>query len=301
MMGVPHLNIPIIKDRLLFSILKSNPRNSSETFYFSIENTPEYQYRPFCQDFGPPSILQLYKFTNYVESLLKDRKEKYVHFFSTPNQEFKSNNVMYISFFRMIHFKLTAEEAYKPLSKLNGQLIPFRDVANGPSTFDLHVIDILRGICKAIENGWFDFNHFNADQCEFLEKLENGNMNWIIPGKLLSLSSPYSFDSLPGNPDIKVANSKTVIPIFQRDDMKINYIVRLNKHYYNSNDFIEAGIKHIDLYFDDGTIPSDSIIQSFFNIVDDKENIVAVHCKSGLGRAFVFFIYLLFLINEYID
>lgn len=288
-----HLNIPIIKDRLLFSILKSNPRSSSSTFYFTVENESDFQYQPFFEDFGPPSLPQLYKFVKYVESLLQERKEKILHFYSSTSPAAKSNLSVYISFFRMIHFKYTAKEAFKPLENIAGQLRSFRDASNSKSLFDLTVLDVLKGVQKAIENKWFDFSKFDLEKWIFLQKLENGNMTWIIPGKLLAFSSPYSFDALPGCPDVKVATVQTVIPIFKQEDMKINHIIRLNKKFYDENEFIEAGFKHTDLYFPDGTIPSEAIINKFFDILDEEDSIVAVHCKAGLGRAYVFFLFLI--------
>lgn len=292
-----HLNIPIIKDRLLFSILKSNPRSSNTTFYFTIENEPEYQYQPFFEDFGPPSLPQLYKFATHVDTLLQERKEKILHFYSTPSPASKSNLSLYITFFRMVHFNYTAKEAFKPLENIAGQLRPFRDASSAKSLFDLSVFDVLKGIQKAMENKWFDYSKFDLEKWTFLSKLENGNMTWIIPGKLLAFASPYSFDALPGRPEIKVANAQAVISIFQRDDMKVNHVIRLSKKFYDENEFIQAGIKHTELYFPDGTIPPDRVIDKFFDILDEEDSVVAVHCKAGLGRAYViiFFFFSRFL------
>lgn len=292
-----HLNIPIIKDRLLFSILKSNPRSSSTTFYFTVENEPEYQYQPFFEDFGPPSLPQLYKFTSYVESLLQERKEKILHFYSTPAPAAKSNLSLYISFFRMIHFNYTAKEAFKPLENIAGQLRPFRDASSAKSLFDLSVYDVLKGIQKAIDNKWFVYSKFDLEKWLFLQKLENGNMTWIIPGKLLAFASPYSFDALPGRPEVKVATAQTVISIFQREDMKINNVIRLSKKFYDEKEFIDAGIKHTELYFPDGSIPPDRVIEKFFDILDEEGSVVAVHCKAGLGRAFVYYIFYFFFFS----
>ena len=37
---------------------------------------------------------------------------------------------------------------------------------------------------------WFDIQKFNVKDYEFYEKIENGDMNWIVPGKILAFSSP---------------------------------------------------------------------------------------------------------------
>jgi cell division cycle 14 len=39
--------------------------------------------------------------------------------------------------------------------------------------------------------GWFDFRKFDIAEYEHYEKIENGDLNWVIPGRLLAFSSPY--------------------------------------------------------------------------------------------------------------
>ena len=48
------------------------------------------------------------------------------------------------------------------------------------------------------------------------------------------------------------------------------------------------GIDHVDMYFDDGSNPSDDIVRAFIRIAEEviekRKMKVAVHCKAGLGR-----------------
>ena len=44
------------------------------------------------------------------------------------------------------------------------------------------------------------------------------------------------------------------------------------------------GFKHSDLYFLDGSVPSEEIVQRFMEIGEGEAGAVAVHCKAGLGR-----------------
>jgi len=48
--------------------------------------------------------------------------------------------------------------------------------------------------------------------------------------------------------------------------------------------FTDAGFDHRDLFFVDGSTPSDEIAAKFIDIVDKAAGAVAVHCKAGLGR-----------------
>lgn len=42
---------------------------------------------------------------------------------------------------------------------------------------------------------------------------------------------------------------------------------------------MDAGFDHIDLFFVDGSTPSDEIVQRFINVIDSAKGAVAVHCK----------------------
>jgi len=64
----------------------------------------------------------------------------------------------------------------------------------------------------------------------------------------------------------------------------VTTIIRLNKKCYDKRIFTKAGFDHHDMYFVDGTTPSDQIIAKFNDICEKAKGMLAVHCKSGLGR-----------------
>lgn len=183
----------------------------------------------------------------------------------------------------MIYLQVSADEAYDPFANLSGVLRPYRDASNLQSVFDLTIQDCLRGAAKAISNNWFDYMTFDPREWYTMEQLEKGDMNWIIPGKLLAFASPYSNSYLPGG--IKVATPADIIPIFQQ--IGITHVIRLNKQFYDAKDFIDAGIGHTELFFPDGSIPTQLILDKFMDVVENEE-VVAIHCRAGLGRTYVF-------------
>jgi cell division cycle 14 len=61
-------------------------------------------------------------------------------------------------------------------------------------------------------------------------------------------------------------------------------VIRLNDVKYDRNRFLKHGIKHTDLFFIDGSTPSDKIVNEFLRITENEPGSVAVHCKAGLGR-----------------
>lgn len=105
-------------------------------------------------------------------------------------------------------------------------------------------------------------------------------MNWILPGKFLAFSGPsakrtefYGYRTL---------TPEDYISYFKKHG--ITTVVRLNKRMYEKRRFTDHGIKHIDLYFPDGTCPSDAILKRFLEVAEGEPGALAVHCKAGLGR-----------------
>jgi len=68
---------------------------------------------------------------------------------------------------------------------------------------------------------------------------------------------------------------------FRRND--VTTIIRLNKKIYDANRFMEAGFDHRDLFFIDGSTPSDPIVKQFLDIAESAPGAIAVHCKGELG------------------
>ena len=61
-------------------------------------------------------------------------------------------------------------------------------------------------------------------------------------------------------------------------------IVRLNKKIYDARRFTDAGFDHFDLFFIDGSVPSDSIVRQFLELSENQDGAIAVHCKGEIWR-----------------
>lgn len=127
-------------------------------------------------------------------------------------------------------------------------LVPFRDAGEEPSNFECTVLDCLKGLSKAINLGWYNFSKFDYKEYEYNHKLDNGDMNWIIPRKILALSSPTDKrgDGLPPSNFVKT---------FLK--MKVKAVIRLNEPLYDENTFRDEGINVYDMEFLDGSCPDD--------------------------------------------
>lgn len=67
-------------------------------------------------------------------------------------------------------------------------------------------------------------------------------------------------------------------PYFKKHN--VTAVVRLNKKIYEAKRFTDAGFEHYDLFFIDGSTPSDNIVRRFLNICENTEGAIAVHCKG---------------------
>ena len=83
----------------------------------------------------------------------------------------------------------TAEEAWSFFEKVDPPFVPFRDALANDCNYDCTILDCLRGLEYGIKLGWYDPKSFKIQEYEYYEKLENGDSNWVIPGKMLAFSS----------------------------------------------------------------------------------------------------------------
>ena len=67
-------------------------------------------------------------------------------------------------------------------------------------------------------------------------------------------------------------------------NLGVSCIVRFNSKCYDRNVFIANGIRHVDLFYEDGGNPTETILQAFLTLCENERGAIAVHCKAGLGR-----------------
>uniref|UniRef100_A0AAV2MRG6 Protein-tyrosine-phosphatase n=1 Tax=Knipowitschia caucasica TaxID=637954 RepID=A0AAV2MRG6_KNICA len=269
-----------ITDQLYFAILQQRIKSTADRHCFCIDD--ELAYENFYADFGPLNLAMFYRFccklTKKLKSISLSRKK--IIFYSCGDQKKQANAAYLIGSYAVMHLDFTPDEAYNILVSRNSTFIPFRDASFGTCLFKLNILDCLRAIHKALEFGWLDFSNFDVEEYEHYERAENGDFNWIIPGKFLAFSGPH--------PKSKIENGyplhapEAYIPYFRKHN--VTTVIRLNKKMYDARRFTDSGFEHHDLFFVDGSSPNDSIVRKFLNICENAEGGVAVHCKAGLGR-----------------
>uniref|UniRef100_A0A3Q1J4G8 protein-tyrosine-phosphatase n=1 Tax=Anabas testudineus TaxID=64144 RepID=A0A3Q1J4G8_ANATE len=250
-----------ITDQLYFAILRQKIKSTAERHCFCIDE--ELAYENFYADFGPLNLAMFYRFccklTKKLKAITITRKK--IIFYTCGDQKKQANAAYLIGSYAVMHLNMLPEDAYSLLS-------------------DIAFLYCLHAVYKALQYGWLDFSNFDVEEYEHYERAENGDLNWIIPGKFLAFSGPH--------PKSKIENGyplhapEAYIPYFRNHN--ITAIVRLNKKMYDARRFTDSGFEHHDLFFVDGSTPNDSIVRKFLNICENAEGAIAVHCKAGLGR-----------------
>ncbi|XP_035735368.1 dual specificity protein phosphatase CDC14AB-like [Vespa mandarinia] len=270
-----------IKNKLYFATLKNErlePRKTENINFFSIDN--ELVYNNFYNDFGPLNLACLYRYCYKVNKKLNNpiNKHKQIVHYTSKSERKRANAAYLIASYAILYLNKTPKEAYKPLV-LKNELVSFRlfqDASLGPSIYNIHLLDCLNAIYKAALFGLFNFDDFDLIEYEKYEQFQNGDLNWMIPQKLLAFVTPST-------------ENKT---IYHPPQYYINYflnngvvaVVRLNTKTYDSNSFTKAGISHYDMFMPDGTVPPKRILCKFLRLVETTNGAIAVHCKAGLGR-----------------
>ncbi|XP_075218023.1 dual specificity protein phosphatase CDC14C-like isoform X2 [Lycorma delicatula] len=274
-----------IKDRLYFVTLRTRtkPTSTANTHYFSVDD--ELIYENFYSDFGPLNLAMLYRYCTELNKKLQMNssitcKKKIVHYTTTDDKK-RVNAAFLIASYAVLYLKKTPEEAYKPLVGVGTPaFLSFRDASFGAPVYQLSLKDCLNAVYKTHSLGFFNFTDFDVEEYEHYERVENGDLNWIVPQKFIAFCGPHSKSKIENG--YPLHSPESYFAYFRKNN--VSTVIRLNKKIYDANRFCEGGFDHKDLFFIDGSTPSDNILKQFLTIAENACGAVAVHCKAGLGR-----------------
>ncbi|KAA3678347.1 cell division cycle 14 [Paragonimus westermani] len=287
-------------DRLYFTTSNFHPRATQGIHFFSIDE--ELIYEGFFLDFGPLNLAQLYKYCCKLERKSKSfqlSKKKIVHYTSNDAKK-RVNAAFLMGAYQASHLNIMISsdsrlyicvEHQKMPTDICAQMMPilsyhfvhqrfpffFRDASMGPSAYRLSLLDCLCAVSKAVNNRFLDFTSFNLDEYEHYEKVENGDLTWIVPNKFIAFCGPHAQSKIENYYPLHAPEA--YIPYFRKNN--VTTIVRLNRKVYDSRRFTDHGFAHYDLFFTDGSCPSDEILERFLHICERSVGAVAVHCKEG--------------------
>lgn len=130
---------------------------------------------------------------------------------------------------------------------------------------------------KALNAGFFDFSDFDAEEYEYYERVEYGDLNWIVPNKFVAFCGPHNRSKIDNGYPCHAP--ETYFNYFRQNN--VSTIIRLNLKLYNASRFSNAGFDHKELFFTDGSKPSDLILRDFLQICEEAKGAIAVHCKGN--------------------
>ncbi len=107
-----------------------------------------------------------------------------------------TNSAFLMGAFMMVSLKKDSDEVMEVLAPYCSLFRSYRDASKGDCFYECQVQHCLEGLEFALKKGWYDFSKFNVKEYEHYEKVENGDLNWIIPVKFLAFMGPV--DRVPG-------------------------------------------------------------------------------------------------------
>ncbi|GAA6019976.1 hypothetical protein JCM11491_006729, partial [Sporobolomyces phaffii] len=269
-----------------------SPSLTGGDYWFTIDD--QLVYLSFFQDYGPLNIGCLYRFCLHLHNLLEDPAHRHqrIFLYSSDEPDKKVNAALLMSLYAMVVMRWSVADVLHPISCL--ELQPYRDAGYSRSDYHLHPQQILYGLSRALAHQLLDLSTFDLAAYERAEKVEEGDWNWITPG-FLAFASPveagWNASSMTtttparGGGGRLTRSFRNVLEEFETKNVKV--VVRLNKKLYDRQHFLERGIDHVEMYFDDGTNPTMEMCREFIDLSDrviSSGGAVAVHCKAGLGR-----------------
>jgi hypothetical protein len=187
-----------VPDRLYYVSLRSVPRDRPNAHFFSIDD--DLVYWNFFLDFGPLNLGQLYRFCQLLSSKLHDKvrhpptagwhnlclsaepsgvaaaacacpqayADKQIYYYSGTHSHKRTNAAFLISAYAMLYLGRSPEEAFRPFNSVYPPFPPFHDASPCVCTYNLTIIDCLRGLFRARACKFFDFDRFDIDEVRLL-------------------------------------------------------------------------------------------------------------------------------------
>ena len=163
--------------------------------YFNIDS--ELVYWNFFLDFGPLNLGQLYRFCEKLNTKLNDPRlaNRAICFYSNSTFAKRANAIYLIGAWQVIFLNRSPEEACGTFIHLMDErshdesrqnsprsvvlkgdtyapIPPFHDASPCNCTYDVTILDCLRGLAKARMFGFFNFENFNIKEFEWYEQVE---------------------------------------------------------------------------------------------------------------------------------
>eukprot|EP00292_Cryptomonas_paramecium_P012687 CAMPEP_0113682970 /NCGR_PEP_ID=MMETSP0038_2-20120614/13003_1 /TAXON_ID=2898 /ORGANISM="Cryptomonas paramecium" /LENGTH=365 /DNA_ID=CAMNT_0000602187 /DNA_START=87 /DNA_END=1185 /DNA_ORIENTATION=+ /assembly_acc=CAM_ASM_000170 len=283
--------ITILPNRLFITSVASEVKRNPE---YNIFTTPEdIDYVPFCDDFGPFDITSVIFFSCTLTDEMDAHRSKRIVYLVDTDPRRLTNSVFLLGAFLMLTRKMEPGQVWAKFSSIEETLLePYRDASFDPPDFALSLLDCWRGLWRAMSLHWLAlpttrptvWGQIDLEEYEHYEDPLNGDITQVVPGKLIAFKGPVDLGSsmYSDRQGFRRFSPSYYVQVFQH--LGVKTVVRLNEECYHRSAFENHRIRHVDLPFDDSGTPPMGVVSEFMRVARESSGLVAVHCKTGLGR-----------------
>ena len=135
----------------------------------------------------------VHRYSRELAKLLRDKNyesNRVFHYCSSEDPAKMVNGAFLMGCFMVIILKMSAEDAHKRFKSYVPLFKHYRDASKGDCLYNLTLLQCLQGMEHAIKFGWYQFKTFNVKEYEQYERVENGDLNFIIPNKFVAFMGP---------------------------------------------------------------------------------------------------------------
>jgi len=260
----------VLDERLYFSVHESEEqtvetiRAFPQLFLFSSHILESYV--PFCADFGPLDIANVFHFVREIKCKMSNpilmRQRRKLVFYVLANPAAVTNSVFLMCCYLVLERGFTPEQAFARFSRVVGlPIVPFRDAAWRESTFDLSILDCLKGLQRAVFLEWIDPRTFCTSDYEALYEQPEHDMCRVSP-KFVAFATPRD------RPTEFICARPASAHARHFERLGVTDVVRLcEEGHYDESDFA-SGFSHHALEFDDCTSPPLEVVERFLDVCD---------------------------------
>ena len=272
---------------------QNNGEHPGDTLY-TVLKTEKFVYNPFCDDFGPMSLLSIVGFIEELDRQINESTSDVVVCAASSGPRALTNAAFLLGAYMLLSSDLTPSSIAYRFSGIDPSLfVSYRDAAYYTPDFGITLLDCWCGIHRAMLKGWLArpsspgsrvWGRIDVAEYAQYDDPLNADLHEVIPGKFVAFRGPQEL----GCADYRDRRGHRqfapsfYVPIFR--ELNVSAVVQLNENSYDTSAFTSAGIAHHKLIFDDCTVPPSAIIHSFLALAEGVSGPIAVHCRAGLGR-----------------
>ena len=146
------INLPVIQDLLHFT--NTNHPHTEEGVRHHLFTTKELEYIPFCDDFGPMNLSNVFRFSDIVKTLRYQHPGKVLVYCTNIFPRQVTNAVFLLGSYLILDRDKSPEEVWTIFEGISGSMEMYRDATYSDPTFRLSLQDCWSGLHRAKAIGW---------------------------------------------------------------------------------------------------------------------------------------------------